>query len=449
MSLPVAPGDVVGGKYVIDRLLGQGGMGAVFVAHQEQLNRRVAIKFLLPEVAVHPEARARFEREARSAASLQSDHVCKVHDVGQLDSGTPYMVIELLEGEDLASVLEKNGPLPIAKAVKVILDACDAIGEAHSLGIIHRDLKPANLFLSRKPSGATTTKVLDFGISKAATTAQGGSLTATSAVMGSPLYMSPEQLREMKTVDGRADIWSLAITLYELVTGTTPFEAQTMADISSRILTTEPAPMRALRPDVPVALDVVVRQCLVKDVAGRLATVQELVEALQSITPPPDASDPSVFSRRSAPSLPSISEGGDTAPLRSVRIVSNTSVDAVSATQPLTPAARERGLKAPLAVAAVVLTVAAIAVGVRAWQPTSASLASAVPALPSAPPTPPPVPSSAQSAAPPAATAVAATPATSLETPSPKPAQHAATPRPHPAGAAAPKTNPLDLSLKH
>ncbi|HTB78541.1 MAG TPA: serine/threonine-protein kinase [Polyangiaceae bacterium] len=283
MAISIGPGDRIEGKYVVERLLGRGGMGAVFVAVHEELNRRVAIKVLLPGIEQSEEALARFTREARAAAALQSDHVARVLDVGRLTNGNPYTVMELLEGEDLSALASRVGTLAIPEAVQIILQTCDAIAEAHALGIVHRDIKPANIFLARRPNGSTTVKVLDFGISKAAGLAGSGSLTASFALMGSPLYMSPEQLREARAVDGRADIWALGVTLYELLTGTTPFAAGALAEICTSILTDTPRSTRSLRPDVPEALDVVVMRCLEKSPENRFADVQELVTALESV----------------------------------------------------------------------------------------------------------------------------------------------------------------------
>ncbi len=282
VAVSVKPGDVIGGTYVIERLLGAGGMGAVFVAHEERLGRRVAIKVLLAGVADNTEAVARFEREARSAAALQSDHVTRVLSVGQLDSGAPYIVMELLEGEDLATLLAKRGALAPLEVVELMLPVCEALTEAHALGIVHRDLKPANIFLARRPTGATTVKVLDFGISKSATGSASPTLTRTSAVMGTPMYMSPEQLKEAKSVDGRADLWALGVVMYELLAGSPPFLSNALAELYAFILTVEPEPLGRRRPDMPPALASIVHRCLEKDPSRRFADVRELRAALSA-----------------------------------------------------------------------------------------------------------------------------------------------------------------------
>ena len=278
----VQPGDVIGGTYVIERLLGEGGMGAVYVAHEERLGRRVAIKVLLSAVADNPEAVARFEREARSAAALQSDHVTRVLSVGQLASGAPYIAMELLEGEDLATLLAKRGALAPLEVVELMLPVCEALTEAHALGIVHRDLKPANIFLARRPTGATTVKVLDFGISKSATASTSPTLTKTTAVMGTPMYMSPEQLKEAKSVDGRADVWALGVVMYELLAGGPPFLSDALAELCAFILTMEPEPLGRRRPDLPPVLGMIVHRCLEKDPARRFADVRELRAALSA-----------------------------------------------------------------------------------------------------------------------------------------------------------------------
>ncbi|MGH7270161.1 MAG: serine/threonine protein kinase, partial [Polyangiaceae bacterium] len=201
LDIGVQAGDVLAGKYRVEQVLGVGGMGVVVAAHHLQLDEKVALKFLLPHALTNAEAMARFEREARAAVKIKSEHVARVSDVGKLENGSPYMVMEYLEGTDLAGWLEKRGALSIEEAVEFVLQACEAIAEAHALGIVHRDLKPANLFCVRRADGRLSIKVLDFGISKVT---KGGiqdvSMTRTTAIMGSPLYMSPEQMQSSKQV---------------------------------------------------------------------------------------------------------------------------------------------------------------------------------------------------------------------------------------------------------
>jgi serine/threonine-protein kinase len=281
MAVPVNPGDVIDGSYIVERLLGQGGMGAVFVARDERLGRRVAIKVLLDAVAENPEAVARFEREARSAAALQSDHVTRVLSVGHRSpGGPPFIVMELLEGDDLAATLARRGPLPPSEVVGYMREVCEALEEAHGLGIVHRDLKPPNIFLSRRPTGGTRIKVLDFGISKAATGSAMEALTATTALMGTPLYMSPEQLREARNVDGRADLWALGVVMYELLCGVPPFVSHALTELCVLIMTAPHVPLRERRPDIPPAIDAVVNRLLQKNPEHRFKTARELGAAL-------------------------------------------------------------------------------------------------------------------------------------------------------------------------
>jgi serine/threonine-protein kinase len=280
MSLPYPPGTVLAGKYRVERLLGKGGMGWVVVATHLQLEQRVALKFMNAEhAAEHPDSVARFIREARAAARIQSEYVARVSDVGTLDNGSPYLVMEYLEGRDMEALIRSGEKLPVSQLVTYVLEACEGLAEAHAAGIVHRDLKPANVFLARRTDGSVRAKLLDFGISKL--TAMPGSgpdvgMTSTQALMGSPLYMSPEQLRSSKNVDRRTDIWSMGVILYECLTGTSPFEAETLPEVCARIMA-EPAP--PLR-NVQRGIDLVVMKCLEKDAQKRFADTGALATAL-------------------------------------------------------------------------------------------------------------------------------------------------------------------------
>ncbi len=280
---PVRPGDVVAGKYRVDRTLGSGGMGVVVAATQIELDRWVALKFLLPKVLERPRLVARFSREARAAASLQSEHVARVIDVGALEGGEPYIVMEYLEGEDLSHVLARRGPLPCDEAVGYVLEACEAVAEAHAHGIVHRDLKPANLFLATRATGAPVIKVLDFGLSKFAGEEN---VTSASTLLGSPLYMSPEQLWSATAADARSDIWSLGVVLYELLTAHAPFLADGMPELIATILHKAPRPIENERPEVPAGLRAAVHRCLEKEPSLRFADTGELAKALAEFGPP-------------------------------------------------------------------------------------------------------------------------------------------------------------------
>ncbi|HEY3664483.1 MAG TPA: serine/threonine-protein kinase, partial [Polyangiaceae bacterium] len=216
MSDEVREGDVLAGKFRIERVLGQGAMGVVVAATHIQLDERVALKFLLPEALANADAVARFAREARAAVKIKSEHVVRVSDVGTLESGSPYMVMEYLQGQDLSEWMTNHGTLNVSDAVEFLLQACEALAEAHALGIVHRDLKPANLFVTARRDGTPCIKVLDFGISKFTAPGSNLNMTKTSTIMGSPLYMSPEQLSSTRTVDARTDIWALGVILFEL-----------------------------------------------------------------------------------------------------------------------------------------------------------------------------------------------------------------------------------------
>ncbi len=281
-----APGDIVAGRYRIERIIGQGGMGIVVAALHVQLEQRFAIKFLLGHPAADGMQTTRFFREARAAAQIKSEHVARVVDTGTLENGAPYIVMECLDGRDLANELSARGPLPIEEAVDYVLQACEAIADAHALGIVHRDLKPANLFLSRRSDGSTCVKVLDFGISKVLTGASAEpALTATTAVMGSPMYMSPEQIRSSKMVDARSDVWSLGVILFELVCGRPPFRAETVSATLAQIIADPPPPLAHARPGVPAELEAVILGCLEKEASNRTPSVAILAERLLRFAP--------------------------------------------------------------------------------------------------------------------------------------------------------------------
>jgi serine/threonine-protein kinase len=287
-TVPVVEGTMLGDKYRVERVLGRGGMGVVVAATHVELDQRVALKFLLPEAMESIEVVERFAREARAAVKIESEHVARVIDVGKLENGLPYMVMEYLHGRDLAAELDDHGKLTIENTLDYVLQACEAIAQAHALGIIHRDLKPANLFVTTRPDGTTCIKVLDFGISKVGLTGASPaemSLTQTAAIMGSPTYMSPEQMRASRDVDPRADIWALGVILYELLTGQPPFVGGTMPELCASILKDAPEGIRGVRPDVPVALEAAILRCLEKNPAARFANVAELASALVDYAP--------------------------------------------------------------------------------------------------------------------------------------------------------------------
>ncbi len=276
----IAPGQLLAGKYRVERVLGAGGMGVVLAATHVHLHQRVALKLMLPEGLANPVLGERFAREARAAARLKSAHVAHVFDVGTLEMGSPYMVMEYLEGSDLASIVARHGALDVDVAVDCVLQACDAVAEAHSIGIVHRDLKPGNLFLTNRNDGRPLVKVLDFGISKHASNPTDLSLTSTTEVIGSPNYMSPEQLRSARRADARSDIWGLGVILHELLTGRVPFVAETFAELASKVLNDPPIPLSTTRPEATPELARIVGRCLEKDPERRYPNVAELAAAL-------------------------------------------------------------------------------------------------------------------------------------------------------------------------
>jgi serine/threonine protein kinase len=281
-------GEVVGGKYVIERVIGSGGVGIVVAARHSQLDETVAIKFLRKEVQSNQDIVRRFAREAKAAVQIKSEYAVRVFDVGEVAERGPYFVMEYLEGRDLGDVLAESGPMAPRRAVEYLMQTCEALAVAHSSGIVHRDIKPENLFLARRRDGSELIKVLDFGISKAVLTGSAFGVedaAATQDLMGSPLYMSPEQIRATADVDHRTDIWSLGVVLYELLTGHAPFPGETLTKICAAVLEDDPLPLDAHLRDLPEGLQQVVSRCLQKDVTKRFQNVAELAIALLPFGP--------------------------------------------------------------------------------------------------------------------------------------------------------------------
>ncbi len=277
---PVNEGDILAGKYKVEKVLGAGAMGVVVAALHIHLDERVALKFLRPEMAENKEVVARFLREAQSAVRIKGEHVARVSDVGTLESGAPYMVMEHLVGQDLGVMLEKEGRLSVDVAVDFMIQACEAVAEAHALGIVHRDLKPANMFVTTRGDGSPLVKVLDFGIAKLLNDTSKAQLTAMGAVMGSPMYMSPEQLMNSKAVDQRSDIWQLGAILYEAVSGKPAFDGNTMSEIMIAIGVNPPPKLLEARPDAPPELEALILKCLEKELPKRLPDVAAFAEGL-------------------------------------------------------------------------------------------------------------------------------------------------------------------------
>jgi serine/threonine-protein kinase len=308
---------VLAGKYRIQRRIGRGGMAEVYAATHEVLQQTVAIKILLPDVAANSGATARFINEARAAARIRGENVAAVTDVGSLDDGTAFMVLEYLEGEDLEDYAMREGPLAPELAVDFLLQALQALAQAHTQGFVHRDIKPSNLFLSRRHDGATIVKVLDFGISKAPRLNESteGHATSTRTVLGSPYYMAPEQARSARSVDPRADQWAVGVTLYRLLTGELPFGGETLTELLLEIVEATPLRPRSYRPDLPEGLERVVLRCLKKDRAERFANVAELAQALQPFAGADGAANVARISRTMGMARPPLASASAIGPL--------------------------------------------------------------------------------------------------------------------------------------
>jgi tRNA A-37 threonylcarbamoyl transferase component Bud32 len=364
-TAPVKAGDVLAGKYRVDRVLGVGGMGVVVAATHMQLDQRVALKFMLPWALQNKMAVERFTRESKACVRLKSEHVARVLDVGELESGSPYMVMEFLEGIDLHDLIHQpNYKVTVEEAVDYVLQVCDAVAEAHAIGIVHRDLKPRNLFLTTGNDGKSVVKVLDFGVSKVT----GGadlSLTRTTEIIGSPNYMSPEQLRASRDVDDRSDIWALGCILYELLGGEVPFVAETLTQLTAMVLTEPPRSLSELRADVPFGLVQVISRCLEKDPNKRFPNVAGLATALEKYAPEASKGLAERVRRIADVSRPSMARGvtGD----RASRLPGGTGAGGTSVawaeTELAAGVSRKRGLRVALVAGGVVLLVGVAAGG--------------------------------------------------------------------------------------
>ncbi len=462
MSAPVAEGEVLAGKYRIERVLGQGGMGIVVAALHVQLNQRVAIKLLLEGATA--EVVERFQREARAAVRLKCQHVARVIDVGELPNGAPYMVMEYLDGNDLSQIVRGSGALSVSDAVLYLLHACEAIGEAHSIGIVHRDLKPANLFLTRAADGSSTVKVLDFGISKTAESegseGEGMSLTKTTAVLGSPLYMSPEQMKSAKSADARSDIWSLGAILYELLTGGVPFNAMTFTELVLMVNMETPRSIATIRNDVPPGLEAAALKCLQKKPEDRFANVAELAFALAPFGPPQALASAERTARTleavglasTGPRSSRASVGG------SSELAAAGSITALSSSAPTPVEAPPQRKTVPIVGAAVALVIGAAAAFFLMGKHPETPAAADPPRLAAAPSAPIAVSVAAPTIAVPTVTPSAAAPPTPTLTPTATPSAAPARPvlqgklntppPPPPATTPVVKKNPLDIQIK-
>jgi serine/threonine-protein kinase len=418
--MPFTHGEILVGKYRVERMLGEGGMGWVVVATHLQLEQRVAIKFMHAEhAAERPDAVSRFLREARAAARIQSEYV----------------------GQDLEALLQERRPIPLPMAIDYAMQACEGLAEAHAAGIIHRDLKPANLFLAKRSDGSVRVKLLDFGISKVASAsgAPDVGMTSTQALMGSPLYMSPEQLRSSKNVDRRADIWSMGVILYEMFGGQSPFEAETLPEVCARIMAEPPPTLGSIKPELPPALDGVVMRCLEKEPQRRFPDVASLAQALAPFGPPEARAIAERIGRLTRAGGPSSSESfadvtGPSVIAAAPRPGHAQTNASFSTVGPVVP---RRSPALPIAIAAVgLLAGVAIVVGVMAarGRPAEVPIAPAVP--------PPSVAASvvlAPTAIPTESTPTSTPTPTPTSTPTPTPAHGPGRPKPT---ATAPTSTP-------
>ena len=300
MSRAFSPGEVLPGGYQIEGQLGRGGHSIVYAARDTSDGHPVAVKVLDSEHLTE-DARARFVREAEIHRKLTSDHVARVLDAYDLDDGAGgrlvFLVMERLTGEDANRRVEREGPQPVERAISWLLDACEALAEAHAAGVVHRDLKPGNLFLVRGPDRPSMVKLLDFGIARLrdGEGITGHRLTTSTSVFGSPAYIAPEQLLSTSKADARSDVYGLGATLFELVTGQVPFPAKNLADMTANIIRDPPRSAHAIRPEVPPKLDHIILKCLAKNPNDRFQTVIELRDALLQVLVDPKEAPKTVF----------------------------------------------------------------------------------------------------------------------------------------------------------
>ncbi|MEQ8458971.1 MAG: TonB family protein [Sandaracinaceae bacterium] len=273
-------GQVLAGKYRIERLLGEGGMGAVYVATNTVLQRKVALKVMNERFASVPAAVERFHREAIAASKVSHPSICQVFDAGQHE-GKPWIAMEMLEGESLAERIER-GPMSVDEVVRMASGALSALAEVHDEGIVHRDLKPDNIFLARSRSGSWVPKVLDFGVAKDTSEGQLNKLTATGAVVGTAYYLSPEQAKGLPDIDPRTDVYAIGVVLYECLSGHMPYEAETITQLIAKMFTEEPRPLDMVAPDVPKQVAAVVNRCLAQEREDRFQTARALLAALEA-----------------------------------------------------------------------------------------------------------------------------------------------------------------------
>lgn len=443
-------GALIDGKYRIERVLGQGGMGIVYAAQHELLAQPVALKVVLPEIAANSEVVARFMHEARAAAKIDSDHVARVMDVGRLPDGTPYMVMEFLTGRDLDEHLAKNGALSPEAVADLLLEALDGVAHAHALGIVHRDLKPANLFLAQKPGRPARVKVLDFGIAKAleGSPLAASSVTSTKSILGSPAFMAPEQaMGKTRDIDARTDLWAVAATLFSVLSGRQVHEGETVTEVLILRATTPARSLATVAPAVAPSIVAAVDRGLAFDRKDRWESASAMRAALQRAQL--EAFGAPVIRPAASSSAMLDTLGIDSGPALSGRpeLASQPRLDVIAATQALPPdgsaaqatrsareAAANRPLLLSLGVGALLVLGGAVAVvalqhGTASAEPPRSAPAASAPATPATTATPSDPPPLAATAPPtPAVPASSATAASSAPVP-PRATARAASPR--------------------
>ena len=380
------PGAVIANRYAIVRTIGTGGMGEVFQARRLSDGLMVAIKILREELVKDRESVARFHREARAASSLRSDNAARILDFGELPNSQPYIVMEFLDGHDLMTEIDTRGSMPLDEAAHYVAQACHAMMEAHALGIVHRDLKPPNLFLANE-AGGRKVKVLDFGISKI-TSSYDGTVTSTQMSFGSPLYMSPEQIRSTKGVDARSDVWSLGVILYECVIGEPPFVAETPGALAVVISIEPHTPPSQKRAGLPPSFDVVIAGALQKDPKKRYQSVREFLRAIEEFLPrggfAPDAiaerrhsqtniaptGEPGVGFVTTAPAMP-----GGPGPAPTLAIPPRITLGPATTDPPVSASPKQE--RVGLIVAALMIPLGAFAFGFAIWLYSQRDAASA------------------------------------------------------------------------
>jgi serine/threonine-protein kinase len=279
---PLNPGDLIQSRYRLVRLLGAGASGFVWSAKNELIDRDVALKIMRPDVAEDAVALQRFFNEAKASGRVRSPSIVEILDLGQAEDGSPFLVFELLEGEGLDEMLRREGIISAELSLELLVGVAKALEQAHAHGIIHRDLKPANLFITKSNAGTPIAKILDFGISKVFDTGHNFTLTRTGTVVGSPAYMSPEQAAGREDIDGRADIWSLGVVMYEALTGTLPHQAANYNQLMVRILTQDTDPVQTRKTDLPPSVCAIVDATLKRERDERTSNAGVLANQMEA-----------------------------------------------------------------------------------------------------------------------------------------------------------------------